>query len=155
MNLTTRGRWLRIGLLVGVLVVADVVTDVVAGAGTVRAARADLGFQAVGGTVDPPCGVLLPHQRCQCPAQTQLMGDPLLQCIVELHLTAPSPQPLVLRWRTVDGTARAGVDYVGVPLAGTPLPAGANAATVRVQLLPRPPSAPPTWFAVEFIDVSR
>jgi hypothetical protein len=125
--------------------------SIVGGTGQMRILDDDGGFP-VWAVDDHPCDHLLPSQRCVC--EEQLMGDPFVICVVELHLSAPIVEPLRVEWRTVDGTARADVDYVGVEKTVTELPAGVTTGTVRIQLLPRPPGTPARWFAVELVGVS-
>jgi hypothetical protein len=59
-----------------------------------------------------------------------------------------------LRWSTVDGTARAGVDYVAVTNQVVSVPAGADHASLAFRLLPRPAGTPRRWFYVRIDAVS-
>ena len=58
--------------------------------------------------------------------------------VVEFHLSAPQATPLTLRWRTSDGTALAGVDYVAVVDRSQMVAAGETTVALPVQLLASP-----------------
>ncbi|MGE5830582.1 MAG: Calx-beta domain-containing protein [Micromonosporaceae bacterium] len=62
--------------------------------------------------------------------------------------------PVTLHWSTVDGTARAGVDFVGVTDQVVTIPAGALRVTVPVELLAPLPGKPRRWFYVQIFNPS-
>jgi hypothetical protein len=64
------------------------------------------------------------------------------------------PAPRMLTWGTSDGTAVAGVDYVGVPAQTVAVPAGAAAVEVNFELLPRPEGTGDRWFLARLAAVS-
>jgi len=113
---------------------------------------------------DSPCGHLTPNQLCVCLPQP--MPEPISvdnidgtdggkdRCVIELSLSAPIPVPASVWWRTMDGTAVAGVDYVGVTDQRLEVPAGASTVELPVRLLHRPPGRPASWFAVHVVAVS-
>jgi hypothetical protein len=107
---------------------------------------------------DPPCGHLTPNQGCVCLPQP--MPEPISIddsddiCVIELSLSAPLPEPASVWWRTVDGTAVAGVDYAGVTGQLLEVPAGAATVGLPVRLLPLPPGRAAGWFTVRVLAVS-
>jgi hypothetical protein len=101
---------------------------------------------------DVLCPNLLPNQRCGCAAEI-MPWKPM--CIVtELHLSALQPAPVTFRWSTIDGTARAGIDYVAVVAQTQTVAAGATAAQLEVQLLPRSAATSDRWFYLRLSAVS-
>lgn len=62
--------------------------------------------------------------------------------------------PMTATASTVDGTARAGIDYVPVTNGVLTVPAGATHGMLPVRLLPRPPGTPRRWFYVRIAAVS-
>jgi hypothetical protein len=63
----------------------------------------------------------------------------------------PPTAPVSLRWGTADGSARAGVDFVGVTDRVQTVPAGAQRAVFVVRLLPRPKGTPERRFTVRIV----
>ncbi|MGQ0840087.1 Calx-beta domain-containing protein [Actinokineospora sp.] len=57
-------------------------------------------------------------------------------CKVTVSINAVANAPVTVSVSTVDGTAKAGVDFVGIDAGLVTIPAGKNAAAVTVQLLP-------------------
>jgi hypothetical protein len=62
--------------------------------------------------------------------------------------------PITLRWSTVDGTAAAGVDFVGVTDQLVTVPAGATRVDLPVRLLGRP-AGPHRWFSIRIFAPSQ
>jgi hypothetical protein len=75
---------------------------------------------------------------------------------VTFRLSIPADQSpaVTIRWSTVDGTARAGVDYVPVIDQTTTIPAGASHVALPVRVLSRPPGTPTRWFQVQISAMS-
>jgi len=75
---------------------------------------------------------------------------------VAVGLSRPAGQspPVTIRWSTVDGSARAGEDYVPVVDQTTTVPAGASSVALPVRLLPRPPGTPPRSFEIRISAMS-
>jgi hypothetical protein len=102
---------------------------------------------------DRTCVGSMPDPRCLCQNVFQLMpyepncGRP------PLHLSAPQLVPTVLHWRTLNGTAIAGLDYDPVPAGIQSIPAGRTELELFVRLLPRP-GAPRRFFFVQLTAVS-
>ncbi|MEV0458741.1 Calx-beta domain-containing protein [Catellatospora methionotrophica] len=71
-------------------------------------------------------------------------------------IDAVSPEgPASVRWATADGTAQAGIDYVGVADRVALVPTGAKLVQLPVKLLPRPVGTPQRWFQVRIFAPSR
>lgn len=102
---------------------------------------------------DADCPSLTPNQWCRCPV-AQPMPETIDCVVVELHLSLPQAGSTGARWATVDGTARAGVDFVGVVDRAHTVPAGATVAELQIELLPRPVGTPTRWFYVRVSTVS-
>jgi hypothetical protein len=62
--------------------------------------------------------------------------------------------PATITWSTVDGTARAGVDFVGVDHQVLTVPVGAGSAELPLRLLPQRSGTPRRWFYVRIDSVS-
>jgi hypothetical protein len=60
-----------------------------------------------------------------------------------------STSPVTIKWSTVDGTARAGVDYLPVVDQVTTVPVGAAHVVLPVWVLSTAPWTPTRWFRVE------
>jgi hypothetical protein len=65
----------------------------------------------------------------------------------------PSP-PLTFVWRTDDGTAKAGVDYVAVADRTQTVQGRATRVEFELTVLPRPAGTPSRWFTVRIVAVS-
>jgi hypothetical protein len=101
---------------------------------------------------DSACGPLMPNQWCPCKEQ-DMPGKPY--CVpVDFHLSALPPDPVTVHWATLDGTARAGVDYVGVSGETRTVRPGETATVLPVELLSRPQYIPARWFYVRIVAVS-
>ncbi|HET9436020.1 MAG TPA: Calx-beta domain-containing protein [Candidatus Limnocylindrales bacterium] len=68
---------------------------------------------------------------------------------VTLSLTKPLETATTIGWRTIDGTAIAGVDYVGVAAGTVVFEAGVTTATVQVSLLGDGAFEPDEGFTIE------
>jgi hypothetical protein len=105
-----------------------------------------------------------------CPAPPLVMpvppGDPWLTAeqrylcdfghgVIDAMPDTPLPGPVTLIWETVDGTARAGVDFVRVAQQTQSVPAGATLVELPVRLLSRPTGTPSRWFQVRIVASSH
>jgi len=77
-----------------------------------------------------------------------------IDCEPEPEVNLAYGEPVTVHWSTVDGTARAGVDFVGVVDQVVTIPAGALRARLSVELLRRPTEAPRRWFYVRIFNPS-
>jgi hypothetical protein len=75
-------------------------------------------------------------------------------CDTSVAFSGPLSEPAVVHWSTIDGTAHAGVDFVGVVNQAQTVGVGATSVTLQVRALPRPPGTPSRWFAVWISSVS-
>ena len=66
-----------------------------------------------------------------------------ISCPPTLHVSTPATDPVAAHWETVDGTARAGVDFVGVVDGLATVEPGTDTTQLALTLLPRPPGTPP------------
>jgi hypothetical protein len=90
--------------------------------------------------VCPPCVCDWAQENVNCPP---------------LGLTSSAtPAPSTVYWSTVDGSARAGIDFVGVTNAPFTVPAGVNRFALPLRLLPRPTGTPPRSLSVRLVAVA-
>lgn len=114
----------------------------------------DDGEALLWGIDDRACLAPMPDPRCLCQNIFQLMpyvpncGRP------PLHLSAPRQSPTIVHWRTLDGTAIAGLDYEPVPAGVQSVPAGLTDVELFVRLFPRP-GAPKRHLYVQVTGVSH
>jgi len=107
------------------------------------------------GTVDDTNCPILSRMECMCTSMPMPKSPVAAFCVpfdVPMNLGQPASSTVV--WSTVDGTARAGVDFVGVVNRVQTIPAGGLGAELRVALLPRPAGTPTRWFGVEVSAIS-
>jgi hypothetical protein len=89
------------------------------------------------------------------PPSTLPMPMPGVLCApTSADTSQPVPLPVTIHWSTVDGTARAGVDFVAVIDRVQTVPAGATTATLEFELLPGSPATATRWFTVRISSVS-
>jgi Calx-beta domain-containing protein len=72
------------------------------------------------------------EDECEC-----LDVHPKFKCEPTVNRSSTWPTPVTIHWSTVDGSARAGVDFVGVTNQVLTVPAGATHFGLPVQLLPQ------------------
>ncbi|HZM78334.1 MAG TPA: Calx-beta domain-containing protein [Candidatus Limnocylindrales bacterium] len=70
-------------------------------------------------------------------------------------INKPLQQATTLHWETLNGTAIAGVDFVGVTDQVQTVAAGATKVLLPVKLLPHPPGTPTRWFEVRIFGISQ
>ncbi|MDI1460897.1 Calx-beta domain-containing protein [Catellatospora sp. KI3] len=90
-------------------------------------------------------------QYCFCGLVESMPIEP--HC-VDFRLSAALPAPSTLHWSTVDGTAKAGVDFVPVVQREQAVAAGKTSGALSVQLITRPADTPPRYFYVRISAVS-
>lgn len=76
------------------------------------------------------------------------VGFDHIYCPPPLHSNQLNADPATARWSTIDGTAVAGVDFVGVKNQLVRIPAGASRVDLPLRLLPRSAGAPGRWFQI-------
>lgn len=76
------------------------------------------------------------------------VGFDHIYCPPPLHSNDLTSEPATVRWSTIDGTAVAGVDFVGVTDQLVRIPAGASQVDLPLRLLPRAAGAPSRWFQI-------
>jgi len=79
--------------------------------------------------------------------------DETIDCEPEGYPNFASNEPVTMHWSTADGTAVAGVDFVGVVDQVVTIPAGAHRFTLPVQVLRQPPDTQ-RWFYVRIFNPS-
>ncbi|HZM78635.1 MAG TPA: Calx-beta domain-containing protein [Candidatus Limnocylindrales bacterium] len=104
---------------------------------------------------DSTCTIDTPDPSCFCRDVTQLMPIEPNCDVIDFDLSAGLPSPARMWWSTLDGSARAGIDYVPVTDRPETIPAGAVAGELVVRLLPRPSGTPRRWFYVRLSGVSE
>ncbi|WDZ87252.1 Calx-beta domain-containing protein [Micromonospora cathayae] len=85
------------------------------------------------------------------PGEPWIVGEQRRLCdLVEgaIYLVPPPGPVMTARWETADGTAQAGVDFVGVTDRVVAVPAGATLVALPVKLLSRPEAPQRRWFYV-------
>jgi hypothetical protein len=100
------------------------------------------------------CPALSPNSGCLCPAALEPMPYEPNCTRPELDLSTPQWAPVTFHWRTKDGSAIAGLDYVPVSAGIGTIRIGSTTGQVRVELLERPPNTPARWFSVQITAVS-
>jgi hypothetical protein len=75
-------------------------------------------------------------------------------CGITVALPTAAAQPVTVGYATVDGTARAGEDFAGIPDGRMTIPAGATEGTLTVQVFRNPPGEPDEQFYVVLTNVS-
>jgi hypothetical protein len=91
------------------------------------------------------------------PAQGHLhsdVGGVDIMCDTSVAFSAPLSEPVVVHWSTIDGTAHAGVDFVGVVDQAQTVGVGATSVTLQVRALGQPAGKPSRSFAVQVTSVS-
>lgn len=76
------------------------------------------------------------------------VGFSNVYCPPPLHSNWLTSEPVTVRWSTIDGTAVAGVDFVGVTDQLVRVPAGVTRVDLPLRLLPRAAGAPDRWFQI-------
>jgi hypothetical protein len=99
---------------------------------------------------DAICPQLSPYERCTCAYNTM----PIEPSCINLSLSAPLPSPATVHWSTVDGTAKAGIDFVPVVNGVQTVAAGTTSGSLSVQLIPRPSGTPSRYLYVRISGVS-
>ncbi|WP_329106916.1 hypothetical protein OG792_02365 [Micromonospora sp. NBC_01699] len=92
------------------------------------------------------------------PGEPWIAGEQRLLCdLVEgaIYVVPPPGPAMTVRWGTADGTAEAGVDFVGVPDRVAAVPAGAKLVALSVKLLSRPAGPQRRWFNVRIFAPSH
>jgi len=79
--------------------------------------------------------------------------DETIDCIPKGYPNIASNEPVTVHWSTVDGTALAGVDFVGVVDQVVTVSAGARGFALPVRLLRQPPDTQ-RWFYVQIFNPS-
>ncbi|WP_212823325.1 Calx-beta domain-containing protein [Catellatospora sp. TT07R-123] len=100
---------------------------------------------------DGDCPPPLPFQQCTCELADTMPIEP--DCI-SFALSAKLPSPVTLHWSTVDGTAKAGIDFVPVVQRAQTVPAWTSSGGLPVQLIARPAGTPPRYFYVRISAIS-
>jgi hypothetical protein len=90
---------------------------------------------------------VLPGER-GCVGTDCDVGFDHVYCPPPLHSNQLNASPATARWSTIDGTAVAGVDFVGVTDQLVRIPAGASRVDLPLRLLPRADGAPSRWFLI-------
>lgn len=90
---------------------------------------------------------VLPGER-GCVGTDCDVGFDHVYCPPPLHSNQLNASPATARWSTIDGTAVAGVDFVGVTDQLVRIPAGASRVDLPLRLLPRADGAPSRWFQI-------
>src|SRR5262245_39416915 len=76
------------------------------------------------------------------------------RCPFTVGLSVPIRQPVTVGYMTIDGTARAGVDFVGVRDGHLTIPPGATRGTFTIQIFAKPPDTPVKTFQVVLTGTS-
>ncbi len=102
---------------------------------------------------DDVCPSPLAFQPCGCEPVDYMPIEPYCP-VTRFFASRPPASTATLRWSTVDGTARAGLDYVAVVDRTQSVPAGSTMTVLRVRLLARPAGTPSRSFSIKVSDVS-
>lgn len=75
-------------------------------------------------------------------------------CTINLDLSAPARSAVSVTYFTIDGTARAGEDFVGILQGHLTIPIGASHAEFAVQILPNSAGEPEEQFEIQVTATS-
>jgi hypothetical protein len=80
--------------------------------------------------------------------------QPGQRCTFTVGLSEANRQPVTVGYLTIDGTARAGLDFAGVRDGRLTIPPGATRATFTIEIFAKPPGAPVKTFQVALTSTS-